>query len=72
MDFSSVAVGISSIVAIILFIYAGAHIAVALGIISFVGVLFLKGNLDVALNLLSLAMADSVSDETFATVPCLS
>jgi C4-dicarboxylate transporter DctM subunit len=69
MDFSSVAVGISSIVAIILFIYAGAHIAVALGIISFVGVLFLKGNLDVALNLLSLAMADSVSDETFATVP---
>ena len=37
--------------------------------ISFVGVLFLKGNLDVALNLLALAMADSISDEAFATVP---
>lgn len=69
MDFSSVTVGIASIVAIVVLIYAGTHIAVALGLISFAGVLFLKGNLDVALNLLSLAMADSISDEAFATVP---
>jgi tripartite ATP-independent transporter DctM subunit len=69
MDFSSVAVGVVSVIAIVLTIYAGAHIAVALGMISFVGVILLKGNIDVALNLLSLAMADSIADEAFATVP---
>jgi tripartite ATP-independent transporter DctM subunit len=69
MDLSSVAVGIASVVAIVVFIYAGAHIAIALGMISFVGVVVLRGNLDVALNLLSLAMADSIADEAFATVP---
>ena len=69
MDFNSVTVGIGSVIAIVLFIYAGAHIAIALGLISFVGVLFLKGNVDVALNLLSLAISDSISDEAFATVP---
>jgi len=69
IELSSVAVGLSSVAAIVVFIYAGVHIAVALGIISFVGVLLLKGNVDIALNLLSLAMADSISDEAFATVP---
>jgi tripartite ATP-independent transporter DctM subunit len=69
VEVSSVAVGIASVVAIVVFIYAGAHIAVALGMISFVGVVVLKGNVEVALNLLSLAMADSISDEAFATVP---
>lgn len=69
MEMSSITVGIASVVAIVFFIYAGVHIAVALGMISFVGVLFLKGNFDVALNLVALAMADSISDEAFATVP---
>jgi len=69
MDLSSTTVGIASLIAIVLFIYAGLHIAVALGTVSFVGVLLLKGNLDLPLNLLGLAIADSVSDEAFATVP---
>lgn len=55
--------------AIVLMIYAGAHIAVALGLISFLGVVLLKADLGIAVNLLSLAMTDSVSDEAFATVP---
>ena len=66
MEVTSVAVGIASVVAIVVFIYAGAHIAIALGMISFVGVVLLKGNLDIALNLLALAMADSIADEAFA------
>ncbi len=66
---SSVAVGLLSVAAIVVAIYAGTHIAIALGLISFVGVLLLRGDLDVALNLLSLAMADSIADEAFATVP---
>lgn len=69
MEFSSVSVGLASVAAIVVFIYAGTHIAVALGLVSFLGVWLLKGNLDVAFNLLSLAMADSVTDEAFATVP---
>lgn len=69
MEFSSVQVGLASIVAIVVLIYSGVHIAFALGLVSFAGVMLLKGNLDVALNLLSLAMADSVTDEAFATVP---
>jgi len=69
LELSSVAVGIASVAAIVVSIYAGVHIAVALGLISFIGVVLLKGSLDVAVNLLSLAMADSVSDEAFATVP---
>lgn len=69
MDMTSVGVGIASVAAIVVCIYAGAHIAIALGMISFVGVVLLKGNVDIALNLLSLAMADSIADEAFATVP---
>ncbi|MGH8697147.1 MAG: TRAP transporter large permease [Burkholderiales bacterium] len=69
MEGMSVAVGIASVVAIVISIYAGAHIAVALGMISFVGVVLLKGDVEIALNLLALAMADSIADEAFATVP---
>jgi C4-dicarboxylate transporter DctM subunit len=69
MDFNSVGVGIASVVAIVVFIYTGVHIAIALGMISFAGVLLLKGNADIAFNLLGLAMADSITDEAFATVP---
>ncbi len=69
MELSSIPVGIASVIAIVVFIYAGVHIAIALGLTSFIGVLILKGNIDVALNLLGLAIADSVTDEAFATVP---
>ena len=69
MDLSSTTVGIASLIAIVVLIYAGVHIAVALGTVSFVGVMLLKGNIDLPLNLLGLAIADSVSDEAFATVP---
>lgn len=69
MEFSSVNVGLASVVAIVALIYSGTHIAIALGLVSFLGVWLLKGNVDVAFNLLSLAMADSVTDEAFATVP---
>ncbi len=69
MDLSSTTVGIASLIAIVALIYSGLHIAVALGLVSFAGVLLLKGNLHLPLNLLGLAIADSVSDEAFATVP---
>ena len=68
MEMTSVTVGIASVVAIVIAIYSGVHIAIALGIISFVGVVILK-DAEISFSLLSLAIADSVSEETFATVP---
>ncbi len=68
MEMTSVTVGIASVVAIVIAIYSGVHIAIALGMISFVGVILLK-NVEISFSLLSLAIADSVSEETFATVP---
>lgn len=69
MEFSSVGVGLASVVSIVVLIYGGVHIAIALGLVSFVGVFLLKGSVELGLNLLGLAMADSVADEAFATVP---
>lgn len=69
MGMTSVTVGIISVIAIVISIYAGAHIAIALGTISFIGVILIRGNVEVAVDLLSLAMADSIADEAFATVP---
>lgn len=68
MEMTSVTVGIASVVAIVIAIYSGVHIAIALGMISFVGVVILKGA-DISFSLLALAIANSVSEETFATVP---
>jgi len=68
MEMTSVTVGIASVVVIVIAIYSGVHIAIALGMISFVGVVILK-DVEISFSLLSLAIADSVSEETFATVP---
>jgi len=68
MEMTSVTVGIASVAAIVIAIYSGVHIAIALGMISFVGVILLK-NAEISFSLLALAIADSVSEETFATVP---
>jgi len=68
MEMTSVTVGIASVIAIVIAIYSGVHIAIALGMISFIGVVLLK-DAEISFSLLSLAIADSVSEETFATVP---
>jgi C4-dicarboxylate transporter DctM subunit len=68
MEMTSITVGIASVIAIVIAIYSGVHIAIALGLISFVGVVLLKDS-EISFSLLSLAIADSVSEETFATVP---
>lgn len=64
-----VEVGIASVIAIVLLIYCGVYVAVALGLVSFIGVWIYRGSLETAINLLSLATADSVSHVVFANVP---
>ena len=62
-------VGIASVALIVFFIYLGLYIPVALGLVSFIGVWIIRGDVNIATALLSEAIADSVSELVFATVP---
>lgn len=62
-------IGAASVVAIVLLIYLGVYIPVALGMVSFVAIWLMRDNFDLAVNLLKIAMSDSVMVYAFATVP---
>lgn len=62
-------IGLASIVAIVALIYAGMHVAVALCLVSLVGVWLIKGSFGVATNLLALAAYDAVYGYDFAVIP---
>ena len=61
--------GIASVVLIVFLIYMGLYIPVALGLVSFLGVWIIRGNVDIAVALLSESIADTVSELVFAAVP---
>ncbi len=61
--------GIASVVLIVFLIYMGLYIPVALGLVSFLGVWVIRGNVDIAVALLSESIADTVSELVFASVP---
>lgn len=62
-------IGILSVVAIVVLVYLGVYIPIALGLVSFVSILLMRDNFDLAINLLKIAIGDSVMEYTFATVP---
>lgn len=66
---SGVEVGLLSVGCILLLIYSGLYIPVALGLVSFVGVWIIRENIDIPINLLAVSAANSISDPTFAVVP---
>jgi C4-dicarboxylate transporter DctM subunit len=66
---SSVEIGIISIVAIVLLIYAGMYVPVVLALVSFIGVWAIKGKLIIAVNLLTLAASDSIASYLFGVIP---
>ena len=66
---SDLQIGLLSIVAILFLIYAGMHVAIALSLLSFLGVWLIRGNWAVAGKLLALAAADSISGYIFGVVP---
>ena len=66
---SAIELGIGSVVLIVVLIYAGLYIPVALGLVSFLGVWIMRGDIQLPINLLAIATADTVSHEVFATVP---
>ena len=62
-------VGLLSIIAILLLIYAGMYVPVALGIVSFVSVWFLRGSLEAPIYLVTLAASNSLEDYVFGVIP---
>ncbi len=61
--------GLISVVAIVILIYLGVYIPIALGAVSFVSIWLIRDNFTLALNLLKIAIGDSAMEYTFATVP---
>ncbi|RMD91120.1 MAG: TRAP transporter large permease subunit, partial [Alphaproteobacteria bacterium] len=66
---SPVEIGIISVIAIVVLIYLGVYIPIALGVVSFVSIWLMRDNFQLAMNLLKVAVSDSVMEYTFATVP---
>ncbi len=66
---SPVELGMISVAAIVVLIYLGVYIPIALGVVSFVTIWLMRDNFDLAMNLLKIAVSDSVMEYTFATVP---
>ncbi len=62
-------IGLISLVAIVFLIYFGLYIPIALGLVSFVSIWLMRDNFQLALNLLKIAIGDSVMEYAFATIP---
>lgn len=66
---SGLEIGALSLVAMLVLIYAGMHVGVALTLLSFLGVWAIKGRMIVASKLLAQAAADSIASHIFGVVP---
>ena len=66
---SPVEIAAFSVVAIVVLIYLGLYIPVALGVVSFVSIWFISGKPILALNFLKVAVSDGVTEYEFATIP---
>ncbi len=66
---SNVEIGLASIIAILILIQSGMHVAIALMAVSFIGVVIVKGRLAVAGALLTDAALDSVARYSFGVIP---
>lgn len=66
---SSVTIALGSLVLMLVFIYAGMHVSITLGLISFVGVWLIRDDAGIAANLLAQAVSDSIASHIFGVVP---
>ena len=66
---SPIEIGLASVAAIIVLVYLGLYIPIALGVVSFVSIWLMRDSFTLAMNLLKIAIGDSVLEYTFATVP---
>jgi C4-dicarboxylate transporter, DctM subunit len=62
-------VGIVSVILIVVLIYCGSYVAITLSIVSFVGVWLLRGDVTIAMRMMTLAVTDSIRSYDFASIP---
>ena len=63
------AIGLISVALMLVLIYAGLYVGVALTILSFVGVWLIREDIHIAANLLAIAANDAISDYIFGVIP---
>ena len=66
---SPVEIGMLSVAAIVVLVYMGLYIPIALGLVSFVSVWIMSGKSILAFNFLKIAVGDGVTEYNFATIP---
>jgi C4-dicarboxylate transporter DctM subunit len=66
---SGIEVGLSSVVAILLLIWAGMYVPVALGVVSFFSVWILRGSLEAPVYVLTLSASHSLENYIFGVIP---
>lgn len=64
-----ITIGLVSVACMLVLIYAGMHVGVALTLLSFIGVWIIRGDAGIASNLLALAANDVLADYIFGVVP---
>ncbi len=64
-----VEIGLISVVAIVVLIWLGVYITIALGVVSFVAIWVMRGSVDLSFALTKIAIGDSAMEYTFATIP---
>ncbi|HEY5622682.1 MAG TPA: TRAP transporter large permease subunit [Gammaproteobacteria bacterium] len=62
-------VGLLSVLAILVLIYSGMYVPVALGLVSFISVWLLRGSLEAPIYLVTLAASNSLEDYIFGVIP---
>src|SRR5215475_5210491 len=62
-------IGLASVAVMLILIYAGMYVAVALTLLSFLGVWIIRQDIGIASNLLALAVNDAISDYVFGVIP---
>lgn len=66
---SGIEIGLISVVIILVLIYAGMYVPVALGLVSFVSVWYLRGSTEAPIYLLTLAASNGLEDYIFGVIP---
>ncbi|MCV6824832.1 MULTISPECIES: TRAP transporter large permease [Halocynthiibacter] len=64
-----ITIGMLSVGAIVVLVYLGLYIPVALGLVSFVSIWIMSGKSILAFNFLKVAVGDGVTEYNFATIP---
>lgn len=66
---TGIEVGLVSVIAILILIYAGMYVPVALGLVSFVTVWLMRGSFEAPVYLVTLAASNSLEDYIFGVIP---